>query len=209
MTWEPAVELAIQRSGFWFIHLNRVAFWVLAALAAFLLALRFLGLRFGRGAFAASVRSYPTPRRLEWYGGGALLAFVCASYLALRPDPYFYSTLGRAALAQGDFGRARRYFEPLVAWGSRDPEVFMGLGISELQLGRPRAAATTMDRAIQLGVETSRAHLLRAYAARRLGEREQEVAHLRRAFALEADPAQRSVLERELRALGVSVLPPQ
>lgn len=197
MNWESDLELAANRAGFWFIHLNQVALWVLAALAAFLFLLRLVTLRVFRPALLPHVGRYPGRGRLDLYAALALLALAFTSYEAIRPDPHFHATLGQAALVSGDDVGVVTYYQPLVDWSSPDLEVYLDLARAYLRLGNPRRAVAVLERALVIRPGSTVAHVLCAEALVALGRTGEGVDHLRRASEGEpAGPLKEAILER-------------
>ena len=202
MSWEAAVELAVQRAGFWLIHLNRVAALVLVALVSLLFFCRMALLRLSRGRLAGRVAGYPPLPRLDGMLllSGGLLAV--SGYWALKPDEAFYRTVGGAAFAENDFRRAITFYEPLVHWGSRTPDVYHKLGRSYLALGRCRPALSVLDRAFALpGGESADARVLSAVGHECVGDVPRALSDLERALALSRVPEQQEAIRAHAEGL--------
>jgi len=201
VSWEQWAEVTVHNGGFWLAHLNYVAFWVLVALAAGLLALR-LALQHvvlrRRGTAALAGR---------WPAAAVAAALVPVSigtgYMALRPDPAFYGTIAAKAFESGDCRKAVEYDTPLAEWGSRDVDVYGRLAACQVQSGRFERALEAIAAARRLpgGDRTD----LRVWAARALeatgrwdeAARELEAA----AGALPAGPDRDALLLERARAL--------
>jgi hypothetical protein len=179
------------------MHLNHVAFWVLAALAASLLLMRLAGLAFYREALASHVVDYPSPRRLALYAALASIVVGLTGYQAIKPDVHFHKNVGRAAVEAGDFPGVVVYFEPLVAWGSRDFDVHFELGRAYLALGRPARAVPAFEGAVAIDGASVPARVFCAEALVRSGAAERALPHLRTAADLVGPgPAREAILGR-------------
>jgi hypothetical protein len=198
VSWERWTEAAVQNGGFWLAHLNYVAFWVLLALSAGLLALR-LALQavvLRRPRFASPTRAGLPPTALA-----VALVPLCAGsgYMALRPDPTFYTTIGGAAFEAGNCRDAVIYYAPLADWGSRDVQVLERFAVCEIQLGRYESGVRRMSAARALN--GARSPLLRQFYARALvatGRPEEAARELEAALAALPPGPARAPLELEL-----------
>ena len=164
MSWEQWAEVAVHNGGFWLAHLNYVAFWVLLALAAGLLALR-LALQhvvLRRRGMAALAGRWPAAA----VAAALLPVSIGTGYMAVRPDPAFYGTIAGKAFETGDCRKAVEYYAPLAEWGSRDLDVYARLAACHVQAGRFERALQAIAAARRLpgGDRTD----LRVWAARAL-----------------------------------------
>jgi tetratricopeptide (TPR) repeat protein len=190
------IERLIGNAGFWSIHLLKVSFWVLVALAAGLFLVRLaLSRRAARSAPESAV-SIP-PRTLSGLAVGALAVFAAGVFLALRPDEHFYLTVADAAYAGGDCAKAAVYYEPLASWGTSRADVYARLGVCELKLRRFRAAARALESAVALEparLKDTREMSGLAYLG--LGDTATAIAHLEEAVALADAPGEKERLAR-------------
>jgi tetratricopeptide (TPR) repeat protein len=190
------IERLVGNLGFWSIHLLRVSFFVLTALASGLFLVRIgLSKLVGAESSPAGADIALPPRRLTL---SALLAFVAcltAGFFAVRPDEHFHLTIADTAYAGGDYARAAVYYEPVVAWGTPRADVYVRFGFCELKLRRYRGAARSFERAVALDPARRKdTGELAALAHLGLGEPAVAVLHLQDAVALADDPAEKARL---------------
>lgn len=148
VSWERWAERAVQNGGFWLVHFNYVAFWVLLALALLLLGLRLVEQRV---ALRRAGLTSGAPSWAAWGGAAALaLASLPTAYMAVRPDETFYTTVANGAFESGDCREAAEYYGLLVEWGSADLLAHSRLAACQLRLGRLEAGLRTLAAARRL-----------------------------------------------------------
>lgn len=205
MQGEPALELLVQRGGYWLLHANHVAVWVLAAAASVLLMSRALLLLRLTPQAAAAV-ALPERPRLSALAAVFAAAALGSGYLAVRPDPEFYRTVAQQAMVSGNCRQAAAHLEVLLAWGHED--VRRDLATCYLVLARPAEAAAMAEAALARGGDAELdLRLLAARGRLAAGDPVGAARHLEQAAARESDPARRqALLERaaELRRLDSS-----
>jgi tetratricopeptide (TPR) repeat protein len=193
------IERLVGNLGFWSIHLLRVSFFVLTALASglFLVRMGLSGLMGLRSPVALG--AVPLPRGLAGSALVALAACLTAGFFAVRPDEHFHLTIADAAYGGGDYAKAAIYYEPVVAWGTTRADVYVRFGFCELKLRRYRGAARSFEQAVAL--DPARRKDTRepsALAHLALGEPAIAVLHLQDAVALADDPTEKERLARLL-----------
>lgn len=196
----------IQHSLLWLIHLERVAAFVLVAIGSAAFAARILLLRRRSMGIESGSRAWVAGFRGATAGVLSVGVALMAASLAVRPDVFFLTQMGRDAVARKDAVDIINYYEPLVGRDSVGLDVYENLALAYLSRGRPRDAIAVLHVALAT-TPAAEDHLICASVHLALGENAEARAHADTARTLAYTPEQRAAVERLAAAVPGSAAP--